>query len=93
MDRERRNEESRPLLDRVLAGFLEDSRRYRDLEIPEDEEDKRQLLRSLMNIRMPRPMDPELLALQDNGLPEGFGGRIEGVQFAHEVSLRGRRAG
>ena len=35
----------------------------------------------------------ELLALQDNGLPEGFGGRIEGVQFAHEVSLRGRRAG
>jgi O-acetyl-ADP-ribose deacetylase (regulator of RNase III) len=65
MSEERGYEKSRPLLDRVLAGFLEDSRRYRDMEIPTDEEDKRQLLRALMNIRMPRPMDPELLALQD----------------------------
>ena len=40
-------------LDYLLREFKEDSVRYRDLEEGENYEEKRMLLRSLMNIRMP----------------------------------------
>ena len=57
-------------LDYLVERFKEDSVEYRDLETPEDTEGKRRLLRSLMNIRMPRSMDAGTLEVQDRYLKE-----------------------
>ena len=54
----------------LIEIFKEDSVRYKDMETPKDDEGKRQLLRSLMNIRMPKAMPREVLELQDEYLKE-----------------------
>lgn len=41
-------------LDYLVEEFKADSGEYKDIETPKDTEGKRQILRSLMNIRMPR---------------------------------------
>ncbi|MDO4866367.1 MAG: protein-ADP-ribose hydrolase [Clostridia bacterium] len=61
------NEQERRL-DALLERFKEDSGEYRDLEVPDRPEAKRRALRSLMNIRMPLPMDGATLRLQDEYL-------------------------
>lgn len=45
--------------------------------VPEEEEEQKRLLRSLMNIRPPRPASPEFLAVQDAYLKEEV--RREGI--------------
>lgn len=55
-------------LDILLEGFKADSGEYRSLPTPAGRDEKRQLLRALMNIRMPRPLPPELLLVQDEYL-------------------------
>jgi O-acetyl-ADP-ribose deacetylase (regulator of RNase III) len=62
------NQEER--LDFLVKKFKEDSVRYSDIEQPKAKEDKRRLLRSLMNIRMPGGMDEETLRAQDEYLSE-----------------------
>lgn len=57
-------------LDYLVEQFKEDSVQYRDLETPEDPMGKKRILRSLMNIRMPRMMAPSVLAVQDEYLKE-----------------------
>ena len=57
-------------LEYLVECFKEDSVQYRDLETPPDEYGRRRILRSLMNIRMPRRIDPEILAVQDEYLQE-----------------------
>ena len=57
-------------LDRLVEKFKEDSVLYKDMETPKDDEGKRQLLRSLMNIRMPKAMPREVLEIQDEYLKE-----------------------
>ena len=57
-------------LDFLVEKFKTDSGQYRDLRTPSDTEGKRRVLRSLMNIRMPRQMDEEVLAVQDEYLQE-----------------------
>ena len=57
-------------LDYLVEQFKEDSVRYRELETPADEDGKRRLLRSLMNIRMPGRLPPDVLAVQDDYLRE-----------------------
>ena len=52
----------------LVEGFKADSGEYRDLPTPESADAKRQLLRSLMNIRMPRPLPKDLLMVQDEYL-------------------------
>ena len=52
-------------LDYLIEEFKKDSVRYKDLETPENTEEKKRVLRSLMNIRMPRMMAPSVLAVQD----------------------------
>ena len=52
----------------LVEAFKADSADYREIDTPRDEEGKRRLLRSLMNIRLPRPMARETLLLQDEGL-------------------------
>ena len=57
-------------LDYLVEHFKEDSGEYRDLETPADPAGKKRILRSLMNIRMPRMMAPSVLAVQDDYLKE-----------------------
>jgi len=49
----------------LVEAFKADSGEYADLQTPKDAEGRRRALRSLMNIRMPRPLPPEALAVQD----------------------------
>ena len=55
-------------LDYLVEAFKTDSGEYRDIETPEDTEGKRRILRSLMNIRMPRKMPSDVIRVQDEYL-------------------------
>ena len=57
-------------LEYLVEEFKADSDEYRDLQTPSDSEGKRRLLRSLMNIRMPKKLPDEVLAVQDEYLTE-----------------------
>lgn len=57
-------------LDYLVEAFKKDSGEYQDLKTPGNEEGKRRLLRSLMNIRMPRAIDAGILKIQDEYLGE-----------------------
>ena len=61
-----RNQEER--LDYLVEAFKEDSGEYKKLQTPADTNGKRRILRSLMNIRMPKMMAPSVLAVQDDYL-------------------------
>lgn len=52
-------------LDILVEAFKEDSGQYRDLKTPADTEGKQEVLRSLMNIRMPRALSRDVLDTQD----------------------------
>ena len=64
------NKKQEERLDYLLEAFKKDSLWYKDLEVGEDYQEKRRALRSLMNIRMPGAMDPEVLEVQDEFLRE-----------------------
>lgn len=56
---------------KYLTGkFIEDSGEYSSLSIPDSLQEQRYLLRSLMNIRMPRVLDAETVRIQDEYLQE-----------------------
>ena len=57
-------------LDSLVERFKEDSGEYAGLQVGDSGEEKRRVLRSLMNIRMPRELDAETLRLQDEYLQE-----------------------
>ena len=70
-------------LDFLVEEFKEDSVQYRNLETPRDTEGKKRILRSLMNIRMPKMMPPSVLQMQDEYLQ----GRIRenGIVTLNEI--------
>ena len=74
-------------LDALVEAFKTDSAQYKDLPTPADTEGKRRLLRSLMNIRMPRKMDDSVFALQDAYLRERI--RENGVVTMEEIPVVG----
>ena len=55
-------------LDYLVEEFKTDSVQYKGLETPKDTEGKRRILRSLMNIRMPKAFPDDVLAVQDEYL-------------------------
>ena len=57
-------------LDYLVEQFKEDSVQYKDLETPPDTAGKKRILRSLMNIRMPKALPPAVLKVQDEYLLE-----------------------
>ena len=57
-------------LDYLVKVFKIDSGEYKNIEMPSDADGKRRILRSLMNIRMPREMAPDVLKVQDDYLKE-----------------------
>jgi len=70
-------------LNYLVEEFKEDSVRYADLETPEDTEGRRQILRSLMNIRMPGYMDARVTRVQDEYLKERI--RENGIVSLSEI--------
>ena len=54
----------------LIKGLLSEFPQYNDLVIPDNEEAQKRLLRSLMNIRPPRPAGEEFLNAQDEYLSE-----------------------
>lgn len=54
----------------LIAALLKEQPQYRDIEIPNNVEEQKRLLRSLMNIRSPRPIGAEFLKVQDEYLSE-----------------------
>lgn len=54
----------------LIKGLLSEFPQYNDLVIPDNEEAQKRLLRSLMNIRPPRPVSEAFLKIQDEYLGE-----------------------
>lgn len=54
----------------LINELLSEQPQYGDMEIPENTEEQKRLLRSLMNIRPPRPIGEEFLRVQDEYLKE-----------------------
>ena len=57
-------------LDYLVEEFKADSAEYKELQTPNSTEDKRRILRSLMNIRMPKELSAEVMKVQDEYLLE-----------------------
>ena len=60
-------------LEYLVEEFKADSGEYKNLKTPNDTDGRRQILRSLMNIRMPKKMPEDVLKVQD----EYLAGRAE----------------
>lgn len=54
----------------LIKELLREQTQYTNIEIPSDELDQKNLLRSLFNIRMPAPVTPEFLEIQNAYLQE-----------------------
>ena len=52
----------------LIDALLSEQPRYRGMDVPSDETEQRQLLRGLMNVRMPGAVDDEVLRVQDEYL-------------------------
>ena len=52
----------------LIRELLKEQPRYRDIEIPQNEQEQKRLLRSLLNVRMPRAVGREFLEVQDSYL-------------------------
>ena len=52
----------------LLQSLLKERTEYREVDIPAEAEDQRQLLRGLMNIRAPKDADEDFLKIQDEYL-------------------------
>ncbi len=54
----------------LIDALLSEQTKYRGMEIPSGETEQKQLLRGLMNIRMPGPIGEDVLCVQDEYLRE-----------------------
>lgn len=54
----------------LIKKLLAEQPRYQELSVPADTAEQKRLLRSLMNIRAPRPVGQDFLAVQDEYLRE-----------------------
>ena len=52
-------------LDYLVEKFKQDSVQYKDLDVPKERSGRQRILRSLMNIRMPKQMPEEVVRVQD----------------------------
>lgn len=61
----------------MIRYLLDETLQYRGTPVPDNQEEQRRLLRSLMNIREPFPVDPSFLKVQDEYLQEEM--RVKGI--------------
>ena len=55
-------------LDYLVEAFKADSDEYKNLQTPDDRQGKQRILRSLMNIRMPKKISEDVLLVQNEYL-------------------------
>lgn len=67
----------------LLQMLIEDSEQHQNISIPTAEAERKNLIRSLMNIRMPKATSKELLALQDSYLQEEL--NAKGIVSLEEI--------
>lgn len=67
----------------LIEYLLKEDARMRRPQLPKDVQGQRDLLRSLMNVRMPRPIDDEFLIVQDEYLQQRNTER--GITDVHEL--------
>ena len=72
-------------LTKLVEAFKADSDEYKNIETPQSIDAQWQLLRSLMNIRMPKYMPPEILQLQDDYLRERI--RENGIVELADINI------
>ena len=73
-------------LDFLVEEFKADSHEYKDLQVPDDTDGKRRILRSLMNVRMPGEMDDAVLSVQDEYLQERI--REKGIVRLQDIPVK-----
>lgn len=54
----------------LIQYLINENTQYNGLEIPDSEQEQKKLLRSLMNVRPPKPLSQEFLHIQDSYLTE-----------------------
>lgn len=59
----------------LIKELLSESSDYKDVKVPDNAEEQKRLLRSLMNIRSPRPIGKEFQKVQDEYLTEEVKGK------------------
>ena len=67
----------------LIEQLLKERKEYQDYELPGDEQEQKNLLRALMNIRMPEPISEEILSVQDEYLSEEI--RLSGITDIEEL--------
>ena len=72
-------------LDYLIEKFKADFIEYKDLQMPDDVNEKRCILRSLMNIRPPWKIDKSVLRVQDEYLKERI--REKGIVELSDISM------
>lgn len=72
-------------LDYLVEAFKADSEEYKEIRTPIDRAGKERLLRSLMNVRMPKRLSEEVLAVQDEYLQECI--RESGIVELSEIPV------
>ena len=76
----------------LIEYLLKENPGYHDVQIPDDENEQKRLLRSLMNVRPPEPASEEFLRVQDEYLQEA--GRERGItDFADLTPVTGQGGG
>jgi len=70
-------------MDDLLHQLIEDSNEYRNLEVTNNAEEKKNVIRSLMNIRMPRTLPEKLIKVQDTYLQEELA--LKGIVSLSEI--------
>ena len=70
----------------LIGKLLSEDIRYRDMKVPAGESEQKQLLRGLMNIRLPRKIDCEFLKVQDEYLKAEIAAKgITEVEDLHPI--------
>lgn len=77
-------------LDNLIGILFGENDEYYGIPVPESVEEKRRLLQALMNVRPPRPMTEEFIALQDEELQGQL--KEKGTVNADELAYQGRYA-
>lgn len=68
----------------LIGQLLSEQERYSDIKIPDGEEERKILLRSLMNVRPPKAVNEEFLRVQDEYLQEEL--KIRGITDIKDMS-------
>ena len=59
----------------LVKYLLNENSKYSNIVIPEEVEEQKRLLRSLLNVRMPKKVSSEFLEIQDSYLQEEINGK------------------